>query len=70
MPRKVRQVRADLRKAGFGRRPGKGSHEVGSIRLFRAGTSPSLDTMATMPSRIKRRKRDAIADVRKRQGTP
>jgi predicted RNA binding protein YcfA (HicA-like mRNA interferase family) len=28
MPPKVRQLRAIIRKAGFKRRPGKGSHEV------------------------------------------
>ena len=28
MPRKVRQLKADLRKAGFSWRPGKGSHTV------------------------------------------
>jgi predicted RNA binding protein YcfA (HicA-like mRNA interferase family) len=28
MPRKVRQLRAELRKAGFVWRPGKGSHGV------------------------------------------
>lgn len=26
MPRKIRQLKADLRKAGFAERPGKGSH--------------------------------------------
>ena len=26
MPRKIRQLKADLRKAGFVERPGKGSH--------------------------------------------
>ncbi len=28
MPRKVRQLKADLSKAGFSWRPGKGSHTV------------------------------------------
>jgi predicted RNA binding protein YcfA (HicA-like mRNA interferase family) len=28
MPRKIRQLKADLRKAGFSWRPGKGSHTV------------------------------------------
>lgn len=28
MPRKIRELRADLRKAGFSFRPGKGSHTV------------------------------------------
>jgi predicted RNA binding protein YcfA (HicA-like mRNA interferase family) len=28
MPRKIRQLKADLRKAGFTWRPGKGSHTV------------------------------------------
>ncbi len=28
MPRKVRQLKTDLRKAGFTWRPGKGSHSV------------------------------------------
>jgi predicted RNA binding protein YcfA (HicA-like mRNA interferase family) len=28
MPRKVRELKADLRKAGFRMRPGKGSHTV------------------------------------------
>lgn len=26
MPRKIRELKADLRRAGFGMRPGKGSH--------------------------------------------
>ena len=28
MPRKIRQLKADLRRAGFGMRPGKGDHTV------------------------------------------
>ena len=28
MPRKIRQLKADLRRAGFAMRPGKGSHTV------------------------------------------
>lgn len=28
MPRKVRELKADLSRAGFTRRPGKGSHTV------------------------------------------
>jgi predicted RNA binding protein YcfA (HicA-like mRNA interferase family) len=28
MPRKVRQIKAELKKAGFSWRPGKGSHTV------------------------------------------
>ena len=28
MPRKIRQLKADLRKAGFTWRPGKGSHTI------------------------------------------
>ena len=28
MPRKIRELRVDLRRTGFVRRPGKGSHEV------------------------------------------
>lgn len=28
VPRKVRELKADLRRAGFGQRPGKGSHTV------------------------------------------
>jgi len=28
MPRKVRELKADLRRAGFTERPGKGSHTV------------------------------------------
>lgn len=28
MPRKIRQLKADLRKAGFFERPGRGSHTV------------------------------------------
>jgi predicted RNA binding protein YcfA (HicA-like mRNA interferase family) len=28
MPRKIRQLKADLRRAGFTMRPGKGSHTV------------------------------------------
>ena len=28
MPRKLRQLRADLRRAGFAMRPGRGSHTV------------------------------------------
>ena len=28
MPRKVRELKADLRRAGFDHRPGKGSHTV------------------------------------------
>jgi predicted RNA binding protein YcfA (HicA-like mRNA interferase family) len=28
MPRKIRELKTDLRRAGFDSRPGKGSHEV------------------------------------------
>ncbi|MDQ3706540.1 MAG: type II toxin-antitoxin system HicA family toxin [Chloroflexota bacterium] len=28
MPRKIRELKADLRKSGFGYRPGKGSHTI------------------------------------------
>ncbi len=33
MPRKVRELKADLRRAGFRVRPGKGSHSVWKHRL-------------------------------------
>jgi predicted RNA binding protein YcfA (HicA-like mRNA interferase family) len=36
MPRKVRQLKADLRKAGFVWRPGKGSHTVWTHLLLPA----------------------------------
>jgi predicted RNA binding protein YcfA (HicA-like mRNA interferase family) len=34
MPRKIRQLKADLRKAGFSWRPGKGSHTVWKHNLI------------------------------------
>lgn len=41
MPRKVRQLKADLRKAGFTWRPGRGSHTVWEHPLL-PGDSLSL----------------------------
>ncbi len=35
MPRKIRELKADLRQAGFAERPGKGSHTVWSHPHFR-----------------------------------
>ncbi len=35
MPRKIRELKADLREAGFTERPGKGSHTVWSHPRFR-----------------------------------
>ncbi|MDP9352987.1 MAG: type II toxin-antitoxin system HicA family toxin [Chloroflexota bacterium] len=34
MPRKVRDLKRDLRRAGFSQRPGKGSHTVWSHSLL------------------------------------
>ncbi|HEX5503235.1 MAG TPA: type II toxin-antitoxin system HicA family toxin [Thermomicrobiales bacterium] len=34
MPRKIRQLKADLRRAGFMWRPGKGSHTVWGHELI------------------------------------
>ncbi len=39
MPRKIRELKADLRRSGFDSRPGKGSHEVFGHPLVREAVS-------------------------------
>lgn len=41
MPRKIRQLKADLRKAGFSERPGKGSHTNWAHPLVPGGVTIS-----------------------------
>lgn len=55
MPRKIRQLKADLRKEGFTWRPGKGSHQVWFHPRLPAAT-------AVLPGQDGRDARDYLED--------
>lgn len=69
MPRKIRQLKADLRKAGFTIKPGKGSHTVWEHALLPAlrvslSGSDRDDVQRYQENEV----RKAIAELREAQG--
>lgn len=57
MPRKIRELKAMLRKAGFRWRPGKGSHEIWEHPL-----ADKADTLSGSDGRDARRYQEAEVD--------
>lgn len=70
MPRKIRQLKAELRKEGCFWRPGKGSHTVwGHALVPDTLTLSGHDGDDAQPYQ-ERRVRELIAAIRRAQGRP
>ena len=64
MPRKIRQLEADLRKEGFTRQPGKGSHRRWVHALYPGHVAISGNEGDDAKPYQEREVRDAIEAVR------
>ncbi len=71
MPRKVRELEADLTKEGFARQPGKGSHRRWKHPLYPGHVAMSGQPGDDAKPYQEQKVRDAIALVRKaKRGKP
>ena len=68
MPRKLRQLKADLRKAGFVERPGKGSHTNWTHALVPIGVTLSGHDGDEAKPYQERDVREALRTLREAQG--
>lgn len=68
MPRKIRQLKADLRKAGFVERPGKGSHTNWAHPLLPSGVTLSGHDGDDAKPYQERDVREALQKLRDAQG--
>ena len=67
MPRKIRELEADLRKAGFARQPGKGSHRRWVHPLYPGHVAMSGNEGHDAKSYQEQKVREVIQGVRDAQ---
>lgn len=70
MPRKIRQLKSDLRKAGLSERPGKGSHTVWGHPLIPDTVTLSGGNGDDAKDYQEKAVRELIANLRKAQSKP